>query len=99
MRVQCTSEKSDICFQKVISVVFPPDKSALQNRFLRELGRELQTLLPGDAVELVVAQDEEDKLKILTLDLEEVEEGLVVLQSADVTSKDEGVSMYRDLEV
>lgn len=38
-------------------------------------------------------------LRILALDLEEFEKGLVVLQSADVTSKDEGASLYRDSKV
>jgi hypothetical protein len=97
--MQCTTEKSDVFSRKVKSVVFPPDKSALQNRFLCELGRELQTLLSGDAVEFVVAQDEKDMLEVLTLDLEELEKGLVILQSADVTSKDKGTSLYRDSEV
>ena len=38
-------------------------------------------------------------LEVLTLDLEELGKGLVVLQSADVTSKDKGASLYRDRKI
>ena len=53
--MQGTTKKSDVVSGKIKSVVFPPNKSALQNRFLSELGRKLQTLLTSDTVEFVVA--------------------------------------------
>lgn len=47
----------------------------------------------------MIAQGEEDMLKVLTLYLEKLEIGLVILKSPYIASEDKGIGFGRDPEV